>query len=301
MTIRTVLRSLQVCARVGGALLICHGAALACRSVASQQAPGPPQTPVIRAQSSLVLVDVIGQDPKSGLPVRDFQKEDFRVFDNRQAVPIASFDAGSAPGTRPVIVWLVVICNEQGKIAGSTNYAGKEALFRPALDHLDKHDTVGVAHWCDNGETQLDLAPTENRDAPLRVLGEVIRPIPFQAGNGHTDEVGEVTFRKMIRLIIQDAHRRNPQPLPAIVFLDGDHTGQPIQELNELVDDFLETSGIVFGIKDSRYPSMLPLLGEHAQILHYMAKQTGGQYLIASPIRIRCCTGVDSDSTALPL
>jgi hypothetical protein len=282
MTSRAVLVSLQVWARVGGALLICYGATVVCRSVASQ-ASGPTQTPTIRAQSSLVLVDVIGQDRKNGLPVRDFQKEDFRVFDNRQAVSIASFDAGSASGTRPVVVWLVVICNEQRKIGGSANYAGKEGLFRPALDHLDKHDMVGVAHWCDNGETQLDLAPTENRDTPLGVLAQVIRPIPFQAGTSHTDEVGEVTFRKMIRLIIQDAHRRNPQPLPAIVFLDGDHTGQPIQELNELVDDFLETSGIVFGIKDSGYPAMLPLIGEHAQILHYMAKQTGGQYMIASP------------------
>jgi hypothetical protein len=283
MTGRPVLISLQVWARVGGALLICYGATLVYGSLASQQTSGPTQTPIIRAQSSLVLVDVIGQDPKNGLPVRDFQKEDFRVFDNRQAVPIASFDAGTASGTRPVVVWLVVICNEQGKIGGSANYARKEALFRPALDHLDEHDTVGVAHWCDNGETQLDLAPTENRDTPIRVLAGVIRPIPFRAGNGHTDEVGEVTFRKMIRLIIQDAQRRNPRPLPAIVFLDGDHTGQPIQELNELVDDFLETSGIVFGIKDSGYPVVLPLMGEHAQILHYMAKHTGGQYMIASP------------------
>jgi hypothetical protein len=262
---------------------MCFAACLMCRSVASQQPPVHTETPIIRTQSSLVLLDVMGLDPKDGLPVRDFQKEDFRVFDNRQAVPIATFDAGSASGKRPVVVWLVVICNEQGKIGGSSNYAGKEALFRPALDHLDKQDSVGVAHWCDNGETQLDLAPTENRDQPLHVLAEVIRPIPFQAGNSRSDEVGEVTFRKMIRLIIQDAHRRDSQPLPVIVFLDGDHTGQPIQELNALVDDFLETSGIVFGIKDSRYPRVMPLIGEHAQILHYMAKETGGQYLIASP------------------
>lgn len=278
MTSRTVSISHIVYAMVIGAILISYGS-----SLAAQEAPGPTQTAIIRTQSSLVLVDVIGQDPKNGLPVQDFQKDDFRVYDDRHEVSIASFDAGPAHAARPVVVWLVVICNEQGKIGGSANYAGKEALFRPALEHLDKHDMVGVAHWCDNGETQLDLAPTEDRDTPLRVLAEVIRPIPFQAGNIHTDEVGEATFRKMIRFIIQDAHRRDPQPLPAIVFLDGDHTGQPIQELNALVDDFLETSGIVFGIKDSGYPWVMPLIGEHAQILHYMAKETGGQYLIASP------------------
>jgi hypothetical protein len=121
MTSRTVPISLQFCARVGGLLLICWGASLACRSIASQQASGYRQTPIIRTESSLVLVDVIGQDPKDGLPVRDFQKEDFRVFDNRQAVPIATFDAGAAFGTRPVVVWLVAICNELGKSEAPPN------------------------------------------------------------------------------------------------------------------------------------------------------------------------------------
>ena len=44
------------------------------------------QATTIRAQSSLVLVDVFSQDRNSGLPVRDFKKEDFRLFDNRHEV-----------------------------------------------------------------------------------------------------------------------------------------------------------------------------------------------------------------------
>jgi hypothetical protein len=268
---------------LSGALLTCCIVACASLSVSSEQTPVPSPPPAFRVQSSLVLVDVITRDRKSGLPVRDFHKEDFRIFDNQQEVPISTFDSGAQGETRPIVLWLVVICNEQNKTGGSANYAGKEALFRPALDHLDQHDTVGVAHWCDNGETRLDLPPTEQRDPPLRVLAEVIKPISFRGETSEADAVGEVTFRKMIRLIIQDARRRNPQPLPVIVFLDGDHTGQPIDQLNELLDDFLETSGIVFGIKDSRYPRVLPLIGEHAQILHYMARHTGGQYITASP------------------
>jgi hypothetical protein len=65
-------------------------------------------------QSSLLLVDVISQDPKSGPPVRDFQKKDFRMFDNRHEIPIATFYAGARYATRPVTLWLVVICNESG-------------------------------------------------------------------------------------------------------------------------------------------------------------------------------------------
>jgi len=239
------------------------------------------QAPTIRVQSSLVLVDVISQDLKSGLPIRDFKKEDFRMFDNRHEVPIATFDAGA--DTRPIALWLVVICNEGGVVGASAEFVGKESLFRSALDHLEKHDTVGVAHWCDNGETQLDLLPTEDRDNPLRVLAESLKPIPFRGGTFDTDALGEETFRKMIRLIIRDAYQRNPKPLPVIVFLHGDHTGQPRHELDKLVDDFLETSGIVFGIRDNRSAGLLFLLGEQAKIMHYMAKHTGGQYYSAPP------------------
>src|SRR6266404_6154572 len=252
-------------------------------SFAQQPEQSTPTQTTIRVQTSLVLVDVISQEPKNGLPVRDLKKEDFRVYDKGHEVPIASFDAGARYATRPFILWLSVICNERGKIGGSAEFVGKEALFRPALDHLDKRDTVGVAHWCDNGETQLDLLPTVDRNTPLRVLADTIKPISFEVG-GKSNLVGEDTYRKMLRLIIQDAHRRNPQPLPVIVFLDGDHTGQPRYELDQVVDDFLETSGMVFGIKDRRAP-IVPVWtnGEVSEIEHYMADQTGGQFFSATP------------------
>jgi hypothetical protein len=254
-------------------------------SVSFAQKPGQPSPaqPIVRVQSSLVLVDIISQDHKTGVPVRDFKKEDFRVFDNKHEVPIASFDAGARYDTRRVILWLVVLCNERGKIGGSAEFVGNEAFLRPAFDHLDKHDAVGVAHWCDNGETRFDLPPTEDRDSPISVLANTIRPITFHTG-GDSNLVGEAAFRRLIRLIIQDAHRRDPQPLPVIVFLDGDYTGQPRGTLDQVVDDFLETSGIVFGIKDSLAPQV-PIWrnGEVAEIEHYMADQTGGQYFSAPP------------------
>src|SRR5581483_1045386 len=249
-----------------------------------QEPAASEQAPAVRVQSSLVLVDVITQDQKSGLPVRNFKKEDFRIFDNRQQIQIATFDAGSQDDTRSISLWLVVICNERGlpKFGGSAEFLGQESLFRSALDQLGKHDKVGIAHWCDNGDTRLDLLPGEDRESPIFVLGETLRPIPFAGGTGAADEVGEQTFRKMIRLIISDAYQRNPKPLPVIVFLHGDHTGQPRGELNKLVDDFLETSGIVFGIRDDRAPGVF-LIGEQSKIMHYMAKHTGGQYFSAPP------------------
>ena len=261
---------------------ICFLAVCTSLPIAPQQLPASPAAPTIRVQSSLVLVDVISQDPNSGLPVRDFTKKDFRMFDNRREVTISIFASG-VHDARPVILWLVVICNEGGlsDFQASGGFMGKEWLFRPALDHLENQDAVGVAHWCDNGATQLDLPPTEDRDQAIRALAETLKPIPFHTGE-NSDQVGEETFRKMIRLIIQDAHRRNPQPLPVVVFLHGDYTGQPHRDLDQLVNDFLETSGVVFGIKDDRSPN-LHLLGEQSKILQYMANQTGGQYFSAPP------------------
>jgi hypothetical protein len=76
------------------------------------------------------------------------------------------FDAGVRYDTRAITLWLVVICNEGGlpKFGASAEFLGEESLFRPALNHLESHDSMGVAHWCDNGDSRLDLLPTEDRD-----------------------------------------------------------------------------------------------------------------------------------------
>jgi len=66
-----------------------------------------------------------------------------------------------------------------------------------------------------------------------------------------------------------------------IVFLHSDHTGMPLKEVNELVDDVLETSGIVFGIKSNsppEWPTHWNNTGEQGSILHYLSEETGGLY-----------------------
>src|SRR5215471_5714153 len=97
-----------------GLAAICFFVICASAPLASQQPPALEQAPSIRVQSSLVLVDVFSRDRKSGLPVRDFKKGDFRLFDNRHEVRIATFDAGARYDTRPITLWFVVICNESG-------------------------------------------------------------------------------------------------------------------------------------------------------------------------------------------
>ena len=244
-------------------------------------------TPVLRAKAHLVLVDVIVRNTKTGLPANKLQREDFRIFDDQHEVAIIAFDRGASYGTRPLALWFVVICNEPSKSQygyhaelASGRFAGKEMLLRPALDDLDKRDRVAVAHWCDNGEAQLDLLPTNAKDLAISKLAEVLKP---DSRNYATDpnRTGEVTLQRLMRLIVDDAQQRNPQPLPAIIFLHSDHTGMPQDELDRVASALLETSGVVFGIKDANVAE--PFAGhfrdgEQAAVLHYLSDATGGQY-----------------------
>jgi hypothetical protein len=239
--------------------------------------------PIFHAQSQLVLVDVLARDLKTGLPIGDLKREDFRVFDNRREVPIVTFGSGARFGVRPIALWFVVICNEQGKGEhgrdASGSFSGDEPLFLSALDDLDRNDRAGVAHWCDNGEAALDLDPTDDHDALIARLTETLRPIEFEV---HSSDFrrGELTLQRLLRMLLDQAHHSNPQPLPVLLFLHTDVTGMPRHEANALVDELLETSGFAFGIKnasDQDYPRGR-IFGEQSSVLHYMAAQTGGEY-----------------------
>jgi hypothetical protein len=229
-------------------------------------------------------------DTKTGLPVKDFKRGDFELLDNNRPVAIETFDSGAQFDTRPVVLWMVVICNERSILAPnpairSASFMGHEYAFKPALDLLDKNDHIGIAHWCDNGEAQIDLIPTSNRDEPISTLARTLLPMSFNETSLTQARHGELACQRMIHMILQNADDSNPQPLPVIVFLHSDWTGMPKDELNNLVNDVLETSGVVFGIKDQRVPDMGPLQVEQGEVFHYLASETGGQYLAATPKR----------------
>jgi hypothetical protein len=247
-----------------------------------------PDLPTFRAKTQLVLVDVLARDLKTGLPLTDLKREDFRVFDNKHAVPIATFDSTAHCNLRPLALWFVVICNERGKgergEIASGWFSGKESLFRPALDDLEKNDRAGVAHWCDNGEASLDLDPTTDHETVVSKLTEALRPIDYEYTSADNRQ-GELTLQRLLRMILDQSHRADPQPLPVVLFLHSDTTGMPRHEADVLLDELLETSGFAFGIKDAAaadYPHGR-FFGEQSSVLHYIAKQTGGEYYSIPP------------------
>jgi hypothetical protein len=249
-------------------------------SVSATSALAQQTETTFHSSSDLVLVDVIARNAKSGIPDSTLKRGDFQIFDNGHPVSIKTFDSGAQ--TRPLALWFVVQCNMPGhERLGSDLFAGHIRLFEPALKDLDKQDRVAVAHWCDNGDSKLDLLPTSNLDEVATSLEQVLAPLPDENFN---DEAGERALQNTLQIIVDATRSSDPEPLPVVVFLYGDWSGMPRSEADHFIDELLGTSAIVYGLKDRRSPHMwFPLLDEQKEIAHYIATQTGGQYLQVTP------------------
>jgi hypothetical protein len=257
---------------------------LSLSSLSAAQNPDKQEQITFHASTSLVLVDVIAQDPKHELEPGALKQDDFEIRDNGHPTAIVSFDDRTSFGSHPVALWFVVICSEGNNPDGSEKFIGKEESFRPALDSRSRYDRVGVAHWCDNGEAEVDLSPSSNRDAAVAALARALKPIAWTAPAPQYRRLGELAFQWMLELLIEQAHVIQPESVPVIVCLYGDHSGQPIPALEHLLDYLLSTSGFVYGIKDrstSDFFAHVP--GNQPQVLHYLAEQTGGQYFAERP------------------
>lgn len=231
------------------------------------------------SSSHLVLVDVVAL--KNGLPVKTVGREDFRLFDNGAPVPIKTFDTGVQATTRPLAVWLVVQCKMPNWTAqGSGYFAGEMRRFVPAFKKLEKQDSVGVAHWCDNGDAQIDLQPGSNVDDVAAAAERVLSAEP--SGENH-NRPGELALQKTLQLIVDATREAKPEPLPVVIFLYGDWSGMPKSEADHFIDELLETSAISFGLRDKRSPHIWWVPGEQRQVAHYIATETGGEYFDVTP------------------
>lgn len=249
--------------------------ALLCGTPAIGQGPEV----LFHSSSSLVLVDVVAL--RNGLPEKTLKREDFQLFDNGAAVDIKTFDTGTESTTRPLALWLVVQCKMPGwEAQGSGLFAGQIRRFLPALKQLNEDDLVGVAHWCDNGDAQLDLQPSANVVEAAAVLEQVLSATPAPKDHSRT---GELALQKTLQLIVDATRSAKPEPLPVVIFLYGDWSGMPKSEANHFIDELLETSAISFGLRDHRSPHIWWLPGEQRQVAHYIATETGGEYLDVTP------------------
>jgi hypothetical protein len=234
----------------------------------------------LHSSSNLVLVDVIALNAKNGLPDKTLGREDFQMFDNGHPVSIKTFDSGAQ--TRPLALWFVVLCNMQGyETQGSGLFRGQISLFKPALKNIDQQDRVAVAHWCDDGQSKLDLLPTSDVEDAATTLEQALAPMPDTNDHYRT---GELALQKTLQLIVEATRSSVPEPLPVVIFLYGDWSGMVRSEADHFINELLETSAVAFGLRDRRSPHLwFWLPGEQKEIAHYIATQTGGQYLEVTP------------------
>ena len=204
---------------------------------------------------------------------------DFQVFDNGRRVSVKTFDTGRQ--TRPLALWFVVQCNMQGYEAkGSGLFTGQISRFLPALKYLEKQDRVAVTHWCDDGQSNLDLLPTSNVEEAPTVLQQVLVTVPDTKDH---DRAGELALQQTLQHIVNATRASRPEPLPVLVFFYGDYSSMSRSEADHFIGELLETSAIAFGIRDRRSPNIWFAPGEQKKIAHYIVNQTGGQYLDATP------------------
>jgi hypothetical protein len=255
-----------------------------CWSVASSQEPL--QVPTFRVDAHLVLVDVVAENAKNKLRTRalltDLAREDFRIFDNGREMPIQSFDIGAQHETRPIALWLIVQCNIGQLPEWNSGFLrGKTQLLRPALAHLEKDDAVGVAHWCDDGTASLDLTPGHDPDAALETVDHLIHQRRVIGKN----RPGELAMQRMVRMILDNVRDSTPERLPIFLFLYGDHCATYVDEAERIIEAVLETSGIVFGMSDNRYPFDPEQMFRNGQVfylVHTYSHETGGQFYSTS-------------------
>jgi hypothetical protein len=227
-------------------------AALLTQMAAGSQAQG------IRTTTSLVLVDTMAADKKTGAPLGDFNSEDLELRDNGKVAPVSSFVRGKDHELRPVQLWFVLMCNEEKHYQaaarrrtgvelteqwGAGFLAGKAAQLGPALELLNADETVGVAHWCDNGESEIDVTPSREHGAAIEAIDRLAGQKRISVEQDDSRDARSV----VLGLINNVARTAFPQPFLAIVFVGGK------QAANKSEDDwsgFMETSSMDFGLED---------------------------------------------------
>lgn len=212
---------------VGFALLAAH----------QQPSPQSTQSQPIRLTTSLVVVDALAQDEKTLLPVENLRQEDFALKDNGKPVLITSFARGQDHSVRPIQLWFVLMCNEQVHFQafarrhtspeltenfGSSFLAGKTQDLLVALGHLKPDETIGVAHWCDNAVSEIDVDPTPDHAAVVAAIESIAarEPVLIEQDNTYSDAREQV-----LALINNSVRVAFSPPFPAIISIGGQLSG----------------------------------------------------------------------------
>ena len=230
---------------------------LSCAAITA--AAGSGQTPTIRTTTSLVLVDALVQDRRTGVPIEELQRDDFVLRQDGRVVEISSFNRGKDLKLRPVQLWFVVMCNEVRQYPadsrrqtqserteqwGTSFLAGRTQDLRPALEHLYSDDTVGVAHWCDDRQSDIDLQPSAGREKALEAMERLARTQaviidPFRFAVARDEIAGAIN---------RTAQTAFPVPFVALIYMGGREAERGAGKQNDIWSGSMEESSMDPGL-----------------------------------------------------
>jgi hypothetical protein len=206
-------------------------------------------------------------------------KTDFRLFDNGHEVAIQTFSAG-ADLSRPIALWLIVQCNMALPDDETSGFMrGKTQSLKPALQHLNDGDLIGVAHWCDDGQGAVDVPLGTSIDDALQGVETVLAA---KANLNHNPQ-GELGLQQMVQQIVKNTQAATPARWPVLLYLFGDRNATSDNRLaNSVLADFTVTSGMIYGMgvgtRDTDPLEAMRNGGATSNLIHSYCKRTGGQY-----------------------
>lgn len=230
----------------------------------------PAKDQPIRSVVNLVEINVFVEDQETQAPVQDLNYPDFQIFDNGSLVRLAVFRSGSSDASRPIAIWLLVSCPEKGQGQDGPSFsAGNTHPFKQALASLESASTVGVAHWCGDGEASTDLLPTQDHDAPLVALDAVLHQAPVEPSKSSSRRA----FQRALDLVTEETH----EALPVIVLLyDGDMDVSP-GDADLMAKKLLYHGAILYQVKNRDADSKDSQIEEEHSSLYPVSHQTGGR------------------------
>ena len=243
-------------------------ATLTCMLAVSTYCLGKSTAMPARTVVRMALINVFVEDQETGSPVQDLNYTDFQIFDNGSLVEPSVFVSASTDTSRSIAMWLLVDCPEQGQSQSSAFLAGNLSALKQALAQLDSASTVGVGHWCADGDASIDSLPSKDHAEPIAALEAILHRAPVEPSKSS----GARAFQRALDLIVKENQHPTSPALPVIVVMHEGSLDLSRDVADLMAKKLLYRGAILFQVKNPSEGTR----GEHSPF-QTISQQTGGR------------------------
>ena len=248
-------------------------------SAFSGLALGAPNGRSVRSFVYTSTINVTVRDKETGALVKDLSYRDFQVFDDGHPVTTAFFASAPSRNLKPVTIWLLVACIRQSEAQGGLRQLfGKSGPFGQPLSTLNSNSYIGVAHWCGSSDAQIDLPPTQDRDALMTAIDANGEPAPVDSA----EPAAGRAFRRALDLIGENIALDDRPALPVIIVLHDDKLEMSQAEADLASKKLLYRGAILYRILDRSEDIGRSSPSGQGSTLGFISTQTGGRIV---PVR----------------